>query len=301
MKLIKHIIFFLLFAAFAQLKAQTDVLVNQYMFNSTLYNPSATGRDNLFEASLLARQQWMGIEATPSTQMLNVHGLLNDIGGIGLSIVNDRLGLEKNLNIKLLYAHHFNLSRYSMLSLGAGAGIINRSVDIDGLIAQDDEDIVGMLNTETRMSPDFSFGAQYNIHGFSAGIASSHIQISQAQSNNFKMPRHYYANMAYLFNINKTLTIRPSIFVKSCVFITQYDLNTLFIFNKKLWMGASYRLNEAVTGIFGFKINAGVMFSYSFDYTLGPATLYNTNSHEIMVSFMKSHQRKRTTIPSILF
>ena len=56
--------------------AQNDVQYSHYMFNEVTFNPAATGNTENFDVSLLARQQWVGFDNSPSTQFINGHTLL---------------------------------------------------------------------------------------------------------------------------------------------------------------------------------------------------------------------------------
>jgi type IX secretion system PorP/SprF family membrane protein len=76
--------------AFAQQLPQ----FTQYMFNTISINPAYAGSRETFSAVGLHRSQWVGLEGGPETQTLSVHTpLRNEKIGLGLSFINDKLGL----------------------------------------------------------------------------------------------------------------------------------------------------------------------------------------------------------------
>jgi len=272
--------------------SQNDILFSHYMFNELTFNPAVAGSSPTLDASLLARQQWIGFDEAPSSQVLNVHTFLRDIGGVGGTIINDKLGYENSLNFKLYYAHHFQISRGMLLSFGAGLGFLNKTIDGSKLIYEDENDLNAIYNKESRFRPDFSFGTELNTSKFTLGLASTHIEQSLKSATLFRVPRHYYAYAKYRIEASDKINIVPTFLVKSSQFITQIDLSAIFFYNNKFWIGAAYRLDEAYIGIIGFNITKDLKFSYSYDYSAGPMKSYNDGSHEAMISYSINRGQK---------
>src|SRR6476469_602047 len=85
--------------ALLQVKAQQDAQYSQYMFNSLVINPAYAGYKEAFNLSLLHRDQWQSVPGAPTTQSLVIDGTLaSDKIGIGLSVVNDKLGIQNHFN-----------------------------------------------------------------------------------------------------------------------------------------------------------------------------------------------------------
>jgi len=275
----------LLILLFNHVNAQNDILFSHYMFNEMTYNPAVAGSSPTLDASILARQQWIGFDEAPSSQVLNAHTFVRGVGGVGLSIINDRLGFENTLNLKLLYAHHMQVSRTSLLSLGASIGFLSKTIDGTKLIYEDENDLGAIYHKEHRIRPDFSFGAEFNTAHLTVGLASTHIEQSLGNATLYKVPRHYYAYAKYRIEASDKVNIVPTFLVKSSWFITQLDLSAIMFYDNKFWFGGAYRLDEAFIGIIGFNITKDLKFSYSYDYSAGPMRTYNDGSHELMISY----------------
>jgi len=272
--------------------AQSDILFSHYMFNELTFNPAVAGSSPSLDASLMARQQWIGFDEAPSSQVLNVHTFLREIGGTGLTIINDKLGYENSLNLKLYYAHHLQISQSMLLSFGAGIGFLNKTIDGTKLIYEDESDLSAFYNKESRTRPDFNFGAEVNTSKFTFGISSTHVEQSLAGATLFKVPRHLYTYAKYRIEASDKINIVPTFLIKSSVFITQLDLSTVFFYDNKFWAGAAYRLDESYVGIIGFNITKDLKFSYSYDYSTGPVKNYSDGSHEVMITYSVSLGQK---------
>jgi len=264
---------------------QNDILFSHYMFNEMTFNPAIAGSSPTLDASILARQQWVGFDEAPSSQVLNLHSYVRDIGGLGLTIINDKLGFENTLNLKLLYAHHIQVSGASLLSFGASVGFLSKGIDGSKLIYEDEGDPSGIFSKENRIRPDFSFGVEFNTAKFTVGASSTHIEQSLGNATLFKVPRHYYAYAKYRIEASDKVNIVPTFLVKSSAFITQVDLSAILFYDNKLWVGGAYRLEEAYIGIVGFNITKDLGFSYAYDYSSGAIKKYNDGSHEIMLTY----------------
>lgn len=93
---------FLLFSL--SVMAQQPAQYSLYMFNQYNFNSAYAGLDESVSATGIFRQQWVGLEGSPSTQNFNVHLPLYMIkGSFGLGIENDALGAERNLKITAAY------------------------------------------------------------------------------------------------------------------------------------------------------------------------------------------------------
>ena len=90
---------------------QKTTLITQYMFNNMAFNPAYAGASEGINVTALIREQWIGFKdgdgnkVAPETMFLTADMPLKFLhGGIGLSIMQDKLGFFRNINMKLGYA-----------------------------------------------------------------------------------------------------------------------------------------------------------------------------------------------------
>ena len=87
------------------LHAQHTPLTTQYLFNGLLINPAYAGSRDALTANLTYRQQWVGFEGAPTTQILSVHSPVNGKHiGLGLMVYNDRIGVSRETGVMTNYA-----------------------------------------------------------------------------------------------------------------------------------------------------------------------------------------------------
>ena len=264
--------------------AQNDIQFSNYMFSEITFNPAMAGNSGTLDAALIARQQWVGFDQAPSTQLFNVSSYVDKVaGGLGLSVINDKLGYEHSLNVKLMYAYQLRLSEKSRLSFGLGFGIVNRSLKGSQLIYDDMTDENGIYTDQSKTKPDFDFGVAFNSEKFAVGVSTTHIDQSLKSATVLKVPRHYYLYAKYKIKASEKINIIPSVKLKSSSFITQFDASAIMYYANKFWIGASYRLNDAIVGLVGVDITKNIRIGYSYDYNSGAVKSYSSGSHEIVL------------------
>lgn len=277
--------------------AQNDIQFSNYMFSEITYNPAMAGNSGTLDAILMHRQQWTGFEEAPQTQLLSVHSFVDKLsGGIGLDVINDKLGHEHSLNLKLMYAYHLRLNEKSHISFGLGFGMVNRTLKGSELIYDDMTDENGVFVNETKTKPDFDFGIGYTSEKFSVGVSSTHIDQPLNKATVLKVPRHYYLYAKYKIKAGEKINVIPSLKVRSSGFITQFDVSAMMYYASRFWVGATFRMEDAIVGFAGVDITKNFRIGYSYDYNSGAVKSYSGGSHEIML--LASFDVSKKVIPT---
>ncbi len=95
----------------------------------------------------------------------------------------------------------------------------------------------------------------------------------------------------YVYKINRNVIWKPSVLVKSIPNSGfQFDLNSNWILNKKLWVGLSYRHLDAMIALLEYQAHYQFKVGYAYDYTIGPIGAYSAGSHEIMLMWVFKKQ-----------
>ena len=76
------------------------------------------------------------------------------------------------------------------------------------------------------------------------------------------------------------------------------DVTANFLFNEKLWLGASYRINDeqrAFGAIIDFQVSRQFRIGYAYEIPTGEIRPYTSGSHEILLMyefrFLKNKQK----------
>lgn len=285
------------------LSAQTDLQMTQHMMSRINYNPAATGASNYMNICAMMRKQWNGFSGSPTTQLVNIHNYIHPLHfGVGLTITNDQIGLENHVNLKLAYAYHVWFNPDSYLSIGVAGGFLKNSVDGDGLNPDDVNDPSLNYNKFNKIQPDFDAGIEYSRRQFSAGISVTHLNRPREESELLNKGRHYYFYTRFNFELAKYFDLLPAAYAIHNNKSTNFEINSLVYYQKKYWLGVSYRFdNEAnsefMSVIAGLEFFTNVKLGYSYDFNIGKLSTISNGSHEIMLSFKipkNEHKTVRT-------
>lgn len=273
---------------------QQDPQFSQYMFDRLSVNPGVAGSSGNICATALLRQQWTGFEGAPKTGLINLQGPISKINsGIGLSVYFDKLGQESSTIARLHYAYHFKVGSQSTLSAGVYVGMTNRGLE-GKWIAIDDVATDNSIAAGSSSATGFDMGAglYYKSPNLWLGVSSTQLPQTELKDVNIQNVRHYYVQAGYNWALggNKKYTLQPGLLLKSDATSTQIDIGALFLYDETVWVGASYRTEDAIAPMIGYqykfpKGDSMLRVGYSYDVTTSDLKNYSTGSHEIMLNY----------------
>jgi type IX secretion system PorP/SprF family membrane protein len=300
--------------AFAQAgKAQYDAMFTQYMFNEMFINPAYAGSREAMSATLLHRQQWVNFPGRPVTTSFAVHGpLMDDKMGVGLSILNEKIGaLTRNL-IYGSYAYRVKIHEGGTLAMGLMGGIDNQVNKFASIKVTDDagavQDPQFSQNSPNILAPNFGAGLYYNTKTFYAGLSiprfvDNHLKLSSggATIKTTKLDASkftYYLTLGNVFTINDDLKIKGNAMVKAVQNApVQLDLGANAFINEMIWAGLGYRSNSSMSIMLGVQANKQLLINYSYDYGLNKIQKYSQGSHEIVLNYLFSYKGRKIITP----
>lgn len=277
-------------------KAQQEPLFSQNMFNHMTVNPAFAGQQNRWVVSGIYRNQWQSMPDAPETYALNVDGPLRIKGidgGIGLNIMNDKLGLQTILHLMLNYSYKQTL-RLGVLSVGIKFGIVNEKIGSGYYIPNDENHTQPgddpAINKEDLSRIKFDVGGGVFLTGkqYYAGVAVSHLtkpKFTIGQSGEFFLAPHMYMTGGYTFHVSSYWDLQPSAYLMTDFVNAQYSVHANAVYRKMYWGGVAWRYEEAVIFMGGVELKNGVMVGYSYDWNRGEVGRYIGGSHEVTVSY----------------
>jgi len=309
---IKIIAVVALFLAFVNTsKGQYDAMFTQYMFNEMFINPAYAGSKEAMSATLLHRQQWVNFPGRPVTTTFSLHGpLMQNKMGLGVSVLNEKIGvLNRNLAY-VSYAYRLKLDKNSTLAFGLMAGIHNQISKFSELKTNNDgtTDTQFSANSPSLISPNFGSGIYYTNKTFYAGVSvprmiDDNFKFSSSgvaeQTLNFSPNRyHYYLTLGNMFTITSDLKLKAQAMVKAVQNAPlQYDVNANFLIKDFIWAGLAYRSGSSASAVVGVQINPQFLVCYSYDYGINSIQKYSQGSHEIMLNYLFSYKGKKVVTP----
>ena len=285
----------LLLVSWPQLRegyAQQRVQYTQYMFSGLLINPAYAGAEGPLNIALIQRSQWTGVDGAPSTQTLLAHSLFKEKQmGIGLSVVNDRIGIHRNVNALANYAYHINVGHDTYLSFGLQAGVQNRKSDYLSLIGDANNDPHLHNPQFSHTAFDVGAGVYLRSGDFDMGLSVPEIIPQRLRLNDSLTielgNRSYFLFSKYRISLNEIIDLEPSTLLKylpGLPFSADFNLNVIFY--DALTTGIAYRRDESIDFLLKARINAQLQIGYAYDHPVGEIAGISNGSHEMMISYL---------------
>lgn len=272
--------------------SQQDPQYSMYMFNPLSSNPAYAGSRDALSITLLGRKQWVGFDGAPETGSLTLHSpLKNEHIALGLSVIYDKIGPTTNNMVYADVAYRFQVSAKSKLSFGIKLGADIYSANFNGLIVNDNSDVLYTTPISNKLMPNGGFGVYWYSAESYVGLTAPRLientyGLSVGSGEQAKQNRHYFLMAGHTFRMSSTIDLIPSVVVKAVQDAPlSLDLNLNVFFYERFWIGAGYRVGDAVIANIMYHFSPKFRAGYAYDYTLSKLGGYNTGSHEIMLNY----------------
>jgi type IX secretion system PorP/SprF family membrane protein len=282
--------------AAAQSFAQQDPRFTHYFYNQQYFNPAAAGLDGNMKFMLLGRTQWAGYSqqgTAPNTGLLSFNTpLLQYQSGVGAVVYYESFAAVTALAVRANYAYHLPIGA-GKLSFGISPGVVSQGRDASKYKFNDQGDaaIPASINSSQF---DLGAGIYYKTERYFIGLSSLHLTAPVFNFGNdsaeITLNRHYYGIVGYNYEVNPSLTLTPSVLVKSADFngkATSVEGNITANINNRFSVGAGYTQQEAVNVLLGVSLlqDNSLRFGYALDLITNGADAKQSSSHELMLAY----------------
>ena len=272
--------------------AQQDPMYTQYMYNTLSVNPAYAGSRDALSLTGLIREQWVGIDGAPSTQSLTMHSpIYNDNMGLGLSVVNDRVGPIHQTMLFADYSYSIQTTDNAKLAFGLKAGVNLLQADLTALHSNQTND-QAIYNVDNRLLPNVGIGVfYYSDKGYIGVSAPKLLQQRIASYDTGSLTedierRHYFLIGGYVFDLSENVKFKPSFLVKAVQGAPlSVDLSGNFFFNDKFGIGLAHRFDDSFSGLLQYYVTPQFRIGYAYDFTMTELRHYNSGSHELMLGY----------------
>jgi type IX secretion system PorP/SprF family membrane protein len=285
------------------MSGQQDPQFTQFMYDRLSVNPGFAGSQDAICATLIGRRQWAGFTGQPNTGLLNVSAPISSIkSGVGVTLYLDELGPISTTVLRLSYAYHIKITGATKLGLGVSAGLINSNLNNNWIAYNYSSDGVNQgigtgvgdnaisQFTESASTFDASFGAYLYNPKYYVGLSATHLNEGDLSSMNIKVARHLYLMGGYNFELTPEWVLTPHVLAKTDLASTQFDANMTVMYDNTIWLGVTYRLEDAIAPMAGYQYQfpngkSTLKLGYSYDFTSSQLNKYSSGSHELMVRY----------------
>lgn len=301
--------------------AQQDPQFTQFMFNKLIFNPGYAGTSGAVCGVLQYRKQWMNFQGAPTSIAASADMRLTGMPiGVGITVMSDKIGPMSTTFLRLAGSYNITKIAGGTLGMGIDLGILSKSISYDWVVPEplkDDPRIPGSggFNPATggtvfsnpdlnKTVLDLGLGFFYQIPGkFYAGLSSTHLPASQIKDGTvgYHVSRHYYFMSGYTFQLNKWSKLTPNILYKSDLASSSLDLNLTYLWSDMIWVGGTYRIDDAPAILAGYTNKFGpsnaynFKIGYSYDFTPTKLKSYAKGTHEIILGVCYAPPVRKTT------
>ena len=289
----------ILTSAFTIAVAQQLPQLSQYQFNDYVINPAVAGSRPFFELRSGHRSQWVGIQDAPRTFTLSGATPVGEKMGIGGYIFTDHVGPTRRTGVQFSYAYHFRITDDLKLSFALSAGMLQFLIDGSKIDFHDPNDPVIDDQLRGGIKPDAKFGFYLYHPKFWFGATAPQILgnkvtfLESSTSNLSRLQEHYYVSGGYRIFLGEDWRIEPSFLLKYVDPVPlKVDLTATIKYKNAVWLGASYRTNDAISVMLGYWHKQTFQFGYSYDMITSNLQNYSTGSHEVMLAITIGKTKK---------
>lgn len=274
------------------MRAQYDASYSHYWAMETAFNPAAAGKVPKLNAVGSYGIDFAGFEHNPRTAYVGADMplyFLKNYHGVGLSLMNEQIGLFTHQKIALQYAYRFRLFG-GQLAAGLQLGMLMENFDGSKVDLEESGDPAFPSSEVSGNSVDIGAGLYYTHGRWYVGVSAQHLNsplVELGETNELKVDATYYLTGGYNIKLrNPFLTIPVSALARYDGNAYRADIGARLEYNndsKMLYGGVSYRPANSVTVLVGGRFH-GVNLGYSYEVYTSDIGIGN-GSHGLFVSY----------------
>ena len=272
--------------------AQYDVSFSHYWDLEPYFNPGAVGKQQKLNIAAAYAMSFAGFENNPRSMYVGADMplyFLKNYHGVGLSLLNDQIGLFTHQRLAVQYAYKHRLFG-GMISAGVQLGLLSEGFDGSKVDVEDSGDPALATSDVNGSAFDISFGLYYSRGPWYVGVSAQHITsplVTLGETSELQIDPTFYLTGGYNIKLrNPFLTIHPSVLVRTDGVEWRGDVSGRLVYTndkKVLYGGVSYSPTNSVTVLVGGSFH-GVHIGYSYEvYTSGISI--GNGSHELIIGY----------------
>lgn len=272
--------------------AQYDPSFSHYFDMETSFNPAAAGKESKLNVVGDYAMDLAGYKNNPRTMYLSADMpffALKAFHGVGVSLVNDQIGLFTHQRFNMQYAYQNKLFG-GKVRAGIQVGFANEQFDFSKVDLNESGDPVFQSSKNNGSSFDLGLGLYYRHDSWYVGLSGQHVTspyVELSDTSGIKISATYYLTGGYNIKLrNPFLTIKSSALLRTDGVAYRADITGRLVYtneNRMLYGGLSYSPTNSITFLVGGCFH-GIIVGYSYEaYTSGINP--GNGSHELFVGY----------------
>ncbi|MFD0962826.1 PorP/SprF family type IX secretion system membrane protein [Pseudofulvibacter geojedonensis] len=254
--------------------------------NMNLLNPAYAGSTEKTEVNLTFRDQWNGVDGGPRTQSIHGQTSLTDKMGLGLSIEQDRVFIQRETNLFANFSYKLQINDKHDIYLGIKAGGSFFSADLNNLQTADP------INAKepNRFNPNVGVGAYYKQEKFFVSLSAPRLLKAKRYEEISGTSQEAADEMlvmlggGYFYNINDNIQLIPAVmarYVGGSPFGLDASLSARFY--DKFELGGNYRLNDSASLLATFQVAETLDLGFAYEFTTSDVNEVTTGGPELLL------------------
>ncbi len=269
---------------------------SQFNFAQGVNNPAALAIDSKIMVDMIFRNQWLGIEGSPSTGAINAQFELYHDMAAGLSVSYDLIGVNHATQVSGQYAYRAYLANNNALIFGLSLGMDQRVNDLTSAQLTDAND-VAFAERYSKMHFNAGFGMYYHSPQFYIGASIPQLfqSIPKSNESGFQPQRwHYYLTTGFYIDGGENYRLNPNIQIKAAMNTPiQADLTLRNTFYNSWSLVVGYRSENSLIAGFDFLIGGRYRCGYSINHDVGKLARSKGLSHELYMGIGLPYHNSR--------
>lgn len=269
-----------------------------HALHKNVVNPAAVGEEQGHTVSVDIRNQWIGNAEAPQSQTFLTTHNVNERVGLGFSIVNNRVFIQRQAALYADFAYTIPITENSKLSAGLkfGGDFFNLDASrIRTYTTPSNAYYDPYLQTISgKFQINIGTGLFYQHNDFYLGLsvpnllASEEVKLKEDVMTSVATRMQFYALGGYFWSITPDFTLKPMVQARFVSDISpSFDVTLAMNYLKNSELGITYRTDNAMNAYLLFQLpKYFVAIGYGYEYNLQPhLNTYARNSHEFLVQF----------------
>lgn len=281
-----------------QAMAQQHPVYAQYLFNGMVVNPAYPSMDEFSSATVVARNQWLGMEGAPKTGTFSFYSPLKATNtSIGFLAMQDKITIYSQTGVHLNISQKVKLNKKLTLAMGLKGGM-EQFRENNTHLATDDP---VFAQDQRYWKTDIGFGFMLYTEKFFVGLSapSFHNFDIGNSVNKVAFKRHMYLHGGMILDVNKDIKFRPGLLFRQVGGAgVQMDVNASFLFKDLVWVGATWRTEKTAAAMVQLQIAKSLQLGYAYDFASASYLKGMQNgSHELMLNYRFSLVKGKALTP----
>ncbi len=279
--------------AFNTAIAQQDPNYSFYRYNMNLYNPAYAGSGEGADLVLGLRSQWAGVEGAPESQSAIFGMPVGSKVGLGVSILNDKTFIETQTWLAVDFSYHIQLDDDNLLYFGLKASANSYDANTQGLLTYGVGQDGTLLDYESRFTPNVGAGVYLKNERYFVSLSAPKIlspeRLQEREGNAYLGVDRMHAYLAggYDFDLGNNMILQAMAMIRYVdASPLSYEATGIFDFGSRFKLGASYRYDESLGGLFLFEVGQGFNLGYAYETAIqNEVNNLDNGTHELFMRF----------------